>query len=483
MAVTHFFYRPKSFLQLVLLGFTLVTLPLLGALVQAVVYLDHLAAQSRQALSRAVQATQASRTLAEQVSTMERHARQFQVLGDPTLFQAYTAAYQTFQYTVESLTALAGEEFQHRQLTVIAQKAQTIFSTLLSQPRESAQSTEALNEFVSLTEIVQALLSQNSALVERETQIMEATAAKAQRTLVWPALALMPGSALFVAIFTALIARPIRRLDLAIRRLGDGDFTSEIVVAGPRDIEHLGQRLDWLRSRLWELEADKSRFLRHMSHELKTPLTAIREGTALLAEEVVGCLNDPQQEVVEILQHNSLQLQKLIEDLLRFSATQTHSTTLECTTVRLDQLIEDVITDHKLAMMAKDLTLDLQAAAVAVLGDPEKLRLVVGNLLSNAVKFSPLGGHIQMTLRHEPSGAVLDVADSGPGIAPEEHEKIFEAFYQGQAIPHGHIKGSGLGLSIVRDCVLAHQGRIDVVQEGTGGAHLRVTLPIYLHKN
>jgi two-component system sensor histidine kinase GlrK len=104
------------------------------------------------------------------------------------------------------------------------------------------------------------------------------------------------------------------------------------------------------------------------------------------------------------------------------------------------------------------------------------LRVIVDNLLSNAIKYSPSGGKISITLRENQSQTILDVYDSGPGIQPDEGNKIFETFYQGTPPAEGHIKGSGLGLSIAREHVLAHQGLIKPLFDSLG-AHLQVILP------
>ncbi|HYM28768.1 MAG TPA: histidine kinase dimerization/phospho-acceptor domain-containing protein, partial [Steroidobacteraceae bacterium] len=117
---------------------------------------------------------------------------------------------------------------------------------------------------------------------------------------------------------TRLIARPIAEIDLAIRQLGDADFERPIRVHGPDDLQSLGERLEWLRRRLIELEAQKNRFLRHLSHDLKTPLAALREGTELLNDQVAGPLAPPQQQVVAIMRDNSVKLQRLIEELLGY---------------------------------------------------------------------------------------------------------------------------------------------------------------------
>ena len=137
------------------------------------------------------------------------------------------------------------------------------------------------------------MLTASNRLTEREIERLQQTAAEGRKT--WGYLALAAGAiALVLAIlFAVLIARPIRQLDLAIRQMGTADFTHAIEVNGPQDMRYLGQRLEWLRTRLHELEEQQTRFLRHVSHELKTPLTAVREGAELLRDRVGGELSPP----------------------------------------------------------------------------------------------------------------------------------------------------------------------------------------------
>ncbi|MEE8289401.1 MAG: HAMP domain-containing sensor histidine kinase, partial [Nitrosomonadaceae bacterium] len=265
----------------------------------------------------------------------------------------------------------------------------------------------------------------------------------------------------------------------AILRLGEGDFASLIAISGPRDLEYLGQSLDWLRVRLVELEGEKRKVLGRVSHELKTPLAAICEGVDLLAEEVVGMLNEQQHEIVNILQQKSKQFQNLIEDFLNFSMIQARDASLVLKPVELDRLIDEVAMDHKPVIIAKEVQLEIKSSKVLVLGDQEKLRIIVDNLLSNAVKYAPDGGRIGISLQCQNDCAVLDVVDSGPGIDPSETESVFEAFYQGSITPQNYIKGSGLGLSIAREYLVAHHGSIAIMHENSSGAHFRVTLPVH----
>ncbi len=469
---------PRSFLQLVLLGFALVTLPLIIAIIHATLAVGRLADQSQQTVHNAVQVTHSSLTLVEHLIGMERHARQYHVLGDAALFDAYDSAHQDFVLLTSTMARLPLDEYQQGQLEILIEEEHKVFDTLQHNPRESLPSEKALLEFVSLTERARSLLSQSSQVIDRQLDGVQQAALKAQRVLLWQALAVIPATVLFAAIFVLLISRPIRQIRQAIRRLGEGDFTFEIAITGPRDLESLGQGLDWLRTRLLELEEAKRKFLGHVSHELKTPLAAMREGVELLAEGIVGQVNPHQQEIICILQEKSRHLQTLIENLVNFSMAQARQTGVVREPVPLHRLLDEVTTDHKPVLLAKDVALDISRTEVLVPGDTEQLRTIIDNLLSNAVKYSPDGGMIRVSLRHQDNRAVLDVVDAGPGIPPEDKDNVFEAFYQGAILSEGYIKGNGLGLAIVREYVAAHHGTVEIVDDRCSGAHFRVTFPV-----
>jgi two-component system sensor histidine kinase GlrK len=237
----------------------------------------------------------------------------------------------------------------------------------------------------------------------------------------------------------------------------------------------LGEQLDWLRERLVALEAQKTRFLQHISHELKTPLTALREGSDLLSSGVVGNLNAEQREIARILQENSIALRKLIEGLLNYSAVHAQASFLDAKIVPLRDVVRRAVNDRKLAIVAKAIRIELNCENVAAYCDEEKIRVILDNLLSNAVKYSPEMGLVSIKLYKQRGDAVFEVLDEGPGIPPADRERIFEAFWRGVEAPAAAVKGSGLGLSIVKEYVALHRGSIEVL-EGPG-AHFRIRIP------
>ncbi len=506
------FSRPRSFLQLVLLGFVLVMLPLIIATINATLSVDRLANQSQQAVQNAAQVTKHSEEIAEHLIHMERAARQYHVLGDADLFVAYRTAHEQFALMTSDLARLPLNDYQQRQLQILIEKESFVFESLRGSTQEDegtdnkgsapqnketgtgsppvdvkaakepspedVKAEEALAEFQSLVPFSEMIRLASEQVVNRQAASMQQAAQKSKQMLVWQVLAVIPGTVVFALIFVALISRPIRQIRQATLQLGEGDFSSQITVTGSRDLENLGQSLDWLRVHLQELEDAKRQFLGKVSHELKTPLAAIREGVSLMADGIVGEINPSQKEIVGILQEKSHHLQELLENLVNFSMAHARQATVMRQPVRLHEIVEDVAMDHKPGMLAKTIQLDMDAAEVVVMGDDEKLRTVMDNLFSNAVKYSPDGGKIHVTLQSRDAHAVLDVADDGPGVPDTERDKIFDPFYQGGASPAGYLKGNGLGLAIAREYLTGHHGTIQVIDHPGSGAHFRVRLPL-----
>ena len=472
-------YYPRSFLKFILLGFLLASLPLLYALGELIYSLDRLASESRQEVLQAAQAGRSSRLLFEQATTLERLARQQLILEDPALLEDYARVRQDFRATTSQLGQLPLEAGQLAALTKLGERETRLHDLLLSPARTPDTIRNLAEGYGQLVEGAQGMLTATNQLTQRAIERLQETADQGREKWIYLALATAAIALALAVFFAVLIARPIRQLDLAIRQMGSADFTHAIEVNGPQDLRYVGQRLEWLRTRLHELEEQQNRFLRHVSHELKTPLTAVREGAELLRDNVGGRLAPEQQEIVRIVRENTLSLQRLIEDLLRYHQTGG----MEPATlgpVALPDIIRRVVKEQKLAALARIITVDVNLAPMIIVGDTEKIRTVVDNLLSNAIKYSPRAGHIEIVLAAQSGFAVLDVVDHGPGIAPAERERVFDSFYTGKPPPDGKVKGSGLGLAIAREYALAHGGRIEVLDRADGqrGARLRFWLPL-----
>ena len=472
------FRRPRSLNDLILVGFGIVALPLLVAVIWALVSLDRLAEQSEQLISTGVAAAENNRRLAEQLGSLERVARQHQVLGNADSLQLMQQDLVALRGALDKmwpLTELAGAS---ELLQAIGVSAQRIVVTLETPGVANADAQSAVDDFALLRQQVAELTTTITAYVDNKLRELQDSTRNAQRVSAWQVAALVPGTIILVLFFTLLVAKPIRQLDTAINQLGQSGFAKPIKVKGPTDLERLGRQLEWLRMRLLELAQEKNRFLRHMSHELKTPLANIREGTELLLDGTVGKLDPPQREVTDILRMNGLKLQQLIENLLSFSAWQTKTEVLTLSDFPVHELVMSVAKAQRLALKAADIQLKLEVGDITVNADRDKIRTVLDNLLSNAIKFTPRGGYITIRARGDASSFVLEFGDTGPGIPEEESPRIFEAFFQGRREQGGQVAGTGIGLSVVLECIQAHQGSVELLDSAEfSGAHFRIEIP------
>jgi two-component system sensor histidine kinase GlrK len=477
--VARAFFYPRSFLGLLLAGFTLVILPLVGALAYSAWNTERLAGKSRTAVFNASQAARASRSLVDRIAAIERVAQQMALLNDSELALDYARVHRSFKQLAAEIAQLPLDEAQAQALGVTVEHEQNLYALLTDNTRPRLDSRAVTERIDTLIDSARDVLAINNRVVDREVERLRASAEQVQRNII---LLLIFSTAVALAIALALtryIARPISEIDAAIRQLGGADFSQPIAVRGPEDLRYLGRRLDWLRRRLDEFETQKNRFLRHVSHELKTPLTALREGAELLNDQVAGPLAPPQRQVVGIMRDNSVKLQRLIEELLDYQRALHAAASLEVRPISLESLVHEAAQPHELAAQGKGLRLLVDAQTATVEADPEKLRSIVDNLISNAVKFTPSGGTISVRARAMAGEAVIEVMDTGPGVPAEERESIFNLFFRGRTKADsgpGGVKGSGLGLAIARELVEAHGGQIAVVAGGAGG-HFRVTLP------
>jgi two-component system, NtrC family, sensor histidine kinase GlrK len=462
-----------------LVGLALMAVPLLVAILTAVLQIRELGDRGQKIVIQGVTGARASQALFGQIASLERTARLYGVLNDPKLLDVYRAQDERLKSTREQLHGQAGPEARQTLEELGALQA-SIASTVMSAPAASGSQAAAdlSARFTQLSALVERVAQQSNAQIDREVSELEERTLAARKRLLWQALLLLPLAVIAVFVLTIGVGRPLRQLDRAISELGEGNFTNPIVVSGPHDLERLGGQLEWLRNRLLELAHERNRFLRHMSHELKTPLANIREGTELLMDGAVGELDSNQREVAAILRENGIKLQRMIENLLSFSAWQTSSVGLEATEFRLRPLVKQVLENQQLTLLSQRVRLDVHVEDVTLVADRGKIRLILENLLSNAVKYSPKGGTIHLMARASALQLILDVADAGPGIPVEDRGHVFDAFYTGRAARSTAVKGTGIGLSVVLEFVSAHGGTIQIIDGQYPGAHFRITMPI-----
>jgi len=236
-------------------------------------------------------------------------------------------------------------------------------------------------------------------------------------------------------------------------------------------------------SKLKELDNAKSRLVANVSHELRTPLTIISSFVSLVHDGIAGTISDQQKECLATVLRNCDRLANLIDDVLDLGRIESGREEFKRRRLNLPDLLRQCHHDFLPRFLLKHQQLNLEINEEVfpdALGDSDKIAQVLTNLLGNANKFTPDGGEITVSLSREGDTARIDVIDNGPGIAPDDQSRLFEAFTQIDRPEGGSgSKGTGLGLTISKHIIEAHEGALKVDSQTGAGSRFFFTLPLY----
>jgi signal transduction histidine kinase len=273
-----------------------------------------------------------------------------------------------------------------------------------------------------------------------------------------------------------------------VAAIASGDFAGRVDVPNRDELGRLAENVNRMNDELQRLyreletaSAHKSEFLANMSHELRTPLNAIIGFSEVLHEQMFGELNEQQLGYVADVLDAGRHLLSLINDILDLSKVEAGRMELELADVSLPQVLRGGVTLHGERATRGGITLGLSTEPddIVIQADERKVRQVVFNLLSNAVKFTPAGGRVDVSARLSDGVAEVAIADTGPGIAPEDQDLIFEEFQQARGGDAGkRQEGTGLGLPLSRKFIELHGGRLWVESAPGTGSIFRFTLPL-----
>ncbi len=341
--------RPRTFLNLVLLGFVTVSLPLGVGLWTTLASIDQITGMGLEVVDHAVSGSRDSEVLSESLRNEERTLRLYSITGEKNYLDQTIGHHRKTDTLLYELLGLPFDR-QVREDIEEMRQARNIQRTILISLQDGTvvgSSTyavsDAIRSFAKQHEQALRIRAGYKEMMQREILDLHKKTKEAQQALVSQTIAFIIATIVLIAVMAFLLSWPIRQLNRSVERLGSGDFTTPVLVNGPLDIETVGKKLDWLRERLDALEKEKKKFLAHISHELKTPLASIREGASLLNEGVVGVLSERQQNVTAILVNNSVLLQELIENIINFNMAQIGGKVRATSDVDLKALIEMVV--------------------------------------------------------------------------------------------------------------------------------------------
>jgi signal transduction histidine kinase len=285
--------------------------------------------------------------------------------------------------------------------------------------------------------------------------------------------------AVAIALFLAgRLARPITSVTESVTEIALGQRIEPVAEEGPLEIRQLAASVNILAERLHTLEDTRRRLLANLVHELGRPLGAIRAAIHTMRQ---GAAEDPQirEELLAGMEDEVIRMQPLLDDLAQLHGQVLGTLELNREPTALSEWLPSILLPWRAAVLEKGIRWQatIPPGLPTVDLDPGRMAQVVGNLLSNAIKYTPADGSVQVTAGADQEKYWFRVADSGPGIVPEEQEKVFEPFFrstQQRRFP----QGLGLGLTIARDLVEAHGGTLEVESDPENGSEFTARLPI-----
>jgi signal transduction histidine kinase len=270
------------------------------------------------------------------------------------------------------------------------------------------------------------------------------------------------------------ITRPLRALSRAADEVAAGNYAITLPEArGGDEIAHLSRRFGDMAAKLAESEELSRHFLMSVSHELRTPLTAIRGHVSALRE---GVFEDPETrgQSLAVIGEEAMRLERLVGDVLDLAKLDAKRFAVLREEVDMRQLCERAYATfaEQARRRAIDYRETLDQATPVILTDGDRVLQIISNLLSNAFRWTPEGGRIELTLARRDGDVTVSVADTGPGVTPEERQRIFRPFWSRDG------GGTGLGLTIARELALALGGRIELDSRPGRGSRFRLVLPV-----
>lgn len=278
---------------------------------------------------------------------------------------------------------------------------------------------------------------------------------------------------------SAYITRPIKSLTDVIRKMGQGHLGQRVNVRGGGEFRELGNAFNIMSEKLENLDRARNEFVSNASHELKTPLSAIK----VLAESLIHMGGDVPEIYIEFLNDINKEIDRLnaiITDLLSLVKMDSQETPVDFEVLDLSDLVERTVKSLEILAQRKNITLDTMIEQdVTIKGDAPKLQQAISNLVDNAIKYTPEGGRVMVDVYIGDDQGIVKISDTGIGIPTEDIPHIFDRFFRVDKARSRYTGGTGLGLSITQKIVLMHDGNIRVDSKEGRGTTFFVSLPLW----
>lgn len=429
--------------------------------------------------------------LLSNVDAQERSDRKYWAVGDPRFLKQFNEEADEYRRTIADLKPHDSSEAS-RQALLEAEALQETYSGLFRRAvkGKGVAVRERLAEYdhrravliSKLTSALQSSLETHQGLVSAALKDSMERSHQAERLTTWLSIAAVLLGVAFAALATYTIVSPLRRLQDHIRQIGQGEFKHRIQVAVPSDLRDLVEAVRSMATKLQALDDMKAEFLSHMTHELRSPMTAIHAGTQLLLEGIPGPISNEQRKTLGIMEQSSREVITMISGLLDLAKFESGMMEYHFGSVDPMRHVHAAVQKMQLFAAREHIRIMVNGPPepVHVRADETRIQQVLDNLLSNALKFSPEGALVCLALEPDAQNKTvqISVSDMGRGIAPETLPHIFENFYGGSTSVPTKISGSGIGLALAKKVVEGHGGRIWAESEVGKGTTMKVLLPL-----
>lgn len=286
---------------------------------------------------------------------------------------------------------------------------------------------------------------------------------------------LLVSAALSLPLANRLVS-PIRRLAASMHRLASGHFDTRVTVGPQDELGQLACDFNTLALSLEKIERARRQWVADISHELRTPLAILR-GEIEAIQDGVRRADDG---AMRSLHAEVMRLSRLVDDLYQLSLYDIGALNYRKSTIELDALLADAVTSFRPEFEQKGIALaeELEDGEYPIFADPGRLHQLFDNLLENSLKYTDAGGELAVRLAARGKLATIEFSDSAPGVTPEELEKLFDRLYRVESSRNRELGGAGLGLSICKNIVEAHEGSIRALPSPTGGVLISIELPL-----
>lgn len=461
--------------SLVMVGYFIALVPLAVAVVISVTSLLRLADHSERLVREGVLVTRLGERIRDELFDLERVSRQFVALGDPELLEVFFDRLGNVRRLSDELKAadvgvVNSEILSELRLELVDMSQQWSTGLQTGQPL-----AESIKRIQLARQKGEELYRVGQLAIDRQVDEVSRERAFIRQLMAVLLLAFLPLSFFILIWIIRLVSRPLRMAQRQIRQIGHGDFDAPITLHYPNEMAELGEQLDWLRIQLREQREDKDRFLRHVTHELKTPVAAISDSLSLFEDGALGEISEAQREIVDIERESVAELGQQIDKLLSYARWR-QDVQVTLSDFPVEPWLTKIQQKYTAQMRRRGMRFSTVVTVEQIFGQADRLSEAVDNFVGNAFKHSPDDGAIEIEMHNDNGLQRLSVRDFGEGVPDSEKQRIFEPFERGFAAKEQAVRGTGVGLSIVKDAASAHAGEV-YVEDAHPGARFVLIWP------